>query len=338
MRAALLALLAGLLASAGWIAMAAAQADVMPSYLAAWLFWIAVPMGALPVVMALEALGASEWGMLPVLRRALLLLPAGSVFAIPVLMRTQTLFRRPGVADPLPADWMAPGFFIGRAIVILVVLSLLAVLFSRTPGAPRRGIAVLGLLLHVSLASVAAVDWVMALQPGLGSSGFGLLLISSQIGVAACLAAFLLAVRTRGVLLPQGLGVLLAVLLAGWGFLHFTQYLVVWSANLPKEITWYQARTPGFGIPMVWFAIAATLIAVATLPSGLARIPAVMASLAAMLLLVHLGETIWLVVPAFRGAFGLSLPDFLAVIGLGGLLCTLLLAEPDTRRRTHAAV
>ena len=53
----LLAIAIGLLAAAGWTAMALADADVMPSYLAAWLFALAVPLGALPLVMALELIG-----------------------------------------------------------------------------------------------------------------------------------------------------------------------------------------------------------------------------------------------------------------------------------------
>ena len=321
----LLAIAVGVLGAAGWIVMALADADVMASYLAAWLFWMAVPLGALPLVMALEALGLAAWPALLTLRRACLLLPVGSVLALPVLFSTAALFRRPDIDSPLPAAWMAPGFFIARAVVILAVLSVLAVLFSRTPAAPRRGLAMLGLALHVCLVSLAAVDWVLALQPGIGSSAFGVLLMASQLGVAACLAAFLLAVNTRGAAPLSGLGLLLAVLLATWAFLHFMQFLVIWSANLPHEVTWYTARTPGLGSFTVWFGVAACVVALGLLPTRLSQAPAVLATLAAMLLTLHLAETLWLVTPAFRGSFIVTLPDALAVLGLGGLLVGLLL-------------
>ncbi len=340
-RGALLALAVGVLAGAGWIALALASAEVMPSYLAAWLFWIAVPLGALPLVMVLECTGGPAWAVTPILRRILLLLPAGALFVLPVLLRTAPLFRRQGVRDPLPAAWMSPGFFITRAVVILVLLSLLALLFSRTPkNGPRRRTASLGLFLHVCLMSLAAVDWVLALQPGLGSSAIGLLLIASQLGVGGCLAAFVVAVGTRGVLLQPGLGTLLAALLAGWAFLHFIQFLVVWSANLPSEIVWYQARTPGFGGAVIWFAVVAVAAGLAILPTGLARVPAVLATLAATLLVMHLTETFWLVTPAFRGRFTLTLADALAALGLGGLLVGLLLAalrhEPELGQHATA--
>ena len=321
----LLAIAIGLLAAAGWTAMAMADADVMPSYLAAWLFWMAVPFGALPLVMGLEALGRSEWPALLTLRRACLLLPVGAVLALPVLFSTAVLFRRPDIDSPLPAAWMAPGFFIARAVVILAVLSVLAVLFSRTPAVPRRGLAMAGLAMHVCLVSLAAVDWVLALQPGIGSSAFGVLLMASQIGIAASLAAFLLAVNTPAAGSLSGLGVLLAVLLASWAFLHFMQFLVIWSANLPHEVVWYTARTPGLGSFTVWFGVAACVLTLALLPTALAKAPAVLATVAAMLLTLHLAETLWLVTPAFRGSFVVTLPDALAVFGLGGLLVGLLL-------------
>ncbi len=327
----------GLLGAICWLVMAIANASVMPSYLAAWLFWMAMPLGALPIVLALEGVGMLDWGLLVLLRRVLLLLPAGALFVIPVLLRTAPLYRRADMTDKLPVAWMAPGWFAIRTCVILLLLSLLALVFSRTPRSPRRATAGIGLLLHVCLVSVAAVDWVMSLQPGLGSSAFGMLLILSQVSIAGCLAAFVTAVGTspRGVL-PGGLGALLAVLLGGWATLHFMQYLVVWSANLPKEITWYQARMPGAGIFSVWFAVAACVIGLAVLPTALARVPAVLASLAAMLLLVHLVETLWLVTPAFRGSFVVTWADAFAVLGIGGLLLALLGILPKGGRHAVA--
>ena len=322
MRAAVVALLVGVLAGAGWWAAGAAA----PSYLAGWLFWIGVPMGALPLVMGFEAAGLGAWPTVLVLRRMLLLLPVGAVFVIPVLVGYAGLFQRPGVAGALPPAWMAPGFFIGRAIVILAVLSLLAMLFSRQPRRPRVALAGLGMVLHLCLVTVAAVDWVMSLQPGLGSSVFGLLVIATQLGLAACLATFLLAVTTRGMPMPTGSGLVLAVLILTGAFLEFIQFLVVWSANLPAEVAWYLARGAGLGSVAVWFCVTVSLAGLVLLLTPLARVPAALASLAATLVLAHLAELLWLVTPAFRGVFTVTLADALAVLGLGGLLVGLLLA------------
>ncbi len=325
MRVGLSAFALGVLAAAGWALLAGVGGGAMPSYLAAWLFWLGVPMGALPLVMGIEGLGGTGGSLLPVLRRMLLLLPAGALFVIPVLLASAGLFNRAGVQSPLPGWWTAPGFLSARAVVILAALSLLALAFSRAPGRPRRGLAAFGLVTHLCLVSVAAVDWVLTLQPGLGSSGIGLLLIVGQMGLAAALAGFVLAVRTAsGARLPHGTGLLLAVLLALWAFLHFLQFLVVWSANLPAEAAWYLARTPGWGGGAMWFAATAILLGCVLLPSSLGRVPVVLASLAATALLAHLAESLWLVTPAFRGAFSVTLADGLAVLGIGGLLVGLL--------------
>ena len=34
-----------------------------------------------------------------------------------------------------------------------------------------------------------------------------------------------------------------------WTYFAFSQYLIIWSANLPEETTWYVARTRGGGSP-----------------------------------------------------------------------------------------
>ena len=47
----------GLLVAA-WLLGRLAGAALMPSYLADWLFWSALPMGALPVVMLLDLAGS----------------------------------------------------------------------------------------------------------------------------------------------------------------------------------------------------------------------------------------------------------------------------------------
>ena len=325
MKPALAALLVGVLASAGWVLAAVVGADVMPSYLAGWLLVFGIPAGALLLVLAQEALGYVGWSVLPMLRRAVLLLPVVSLFAIPLLLLQHGLYGRPGLDGSAPAAWAGRGGFDVRMIVILVVLSVFAVIFSRTPARPRRSLAVLGCMLQIPLLSVAAVDWVMALQPGLNSSSIGLLMISSQLGTACCLVGFVVAVRSSTRFPDQGMALLLTAVLALWGFLHFVQYLVIWSADLPGEIVWYQARLGGVGSAAVAFAAVATFLALAILPSALGRVPAVLASTTAMLLLAHLIETLWLVTPAFRGHFSITAPDLLATFGFGALMIGLTL-------------
>ena len=331
-RTALICLGLGVLAGFGWWLLGGPA--VMASYFAAWLFWIGVPMGALALVMGFEAAGGLGSPLLPPLRRMLPLLPLGTVFALPLRGSVRELFARSGAADALPSWWTAAGTLTLRDGVILMVLSLLALLFWFRPRRPRRRLSTLGLLVLLFLGSVVAVDWVLAPQPALGSSLAGLLLIAGQVALAGAVAGFVLAVGTRArERLPQDAGLLVALLVAGWAFLQFAQFLVVWSANLPEEAGWYLARLSGIGIPVVAFAAVVAVLAVVLLPM-VGRVPAAMASIAFTVALALLLVSLWFVLPAYRGGFAPTLTDVLAVIGLGGLLLGVMLL--GTRRSKHA--
>ena len=47
------------------------------------------------------------------------------------------------------------------------------------------------------------------------------------------------------------LGKLLFAFVVFWGYIAFSQYLLVWYANLPEETQWYRrgSPAPGFGSP-----------------------------------------------------------------------------------------
>jgi len=216
---------------------------------------------------------------------------------------------------------------------VLLVWSALALLFLR-PGRPRA-LALLGLVVHLFAATLLAMDLAMAVAPGLNSTAYGLVLIASQCGIAFS-AAVLLAALPRAAArapaaapgapgLPGSVIATLLWLLAAWMFLQFNQYLVIWSANLPREIVWYQQRDAGLGRAAEWFGLLAFLVPLlaATVPR-LARDARVLAGLAGLVLLMHLVETLWLITPSFRGAFTLSLADLLGLAGIGGVLCALL--------------
>ncbi|WP_428484793.1 hypothetical protein [Rhodopila sp.] len=323
---------------------------VMPSYLAAWLFWVALPVGALPLVMGMELAGLARSYVMPPLRRMLVLLPVAAVFAIPILLRVHSLY--PWTQTPqhgLAVRWFSPGFFIGRMIVFLLIWVVLALVFLRSPPAGkttgRRGLAILGLLLHLFIGTLAATDWAMSIDMGFGSSCFGLLLIIAQCGTALS-AAVLLAGGGRPIItstgqdepgeagepstLPQQFAVMMLAVLGAWFFLHFTQFLVVWSADLPREVVWYQHRGAGLGAAAEWLGFIGFVLALfLLLPRRLAGQPRLVAAVAALLLLVHLVEMYWLITPAVRGRFTLTVSDGLTMLGVCGLsIATLLMRRP----------
>jgi hypothetical protein len=299
--------------------------QTMPSYLAAWLFIAALPFGALPLVMAadlLNAAGQPSPGTLMFaapLRRQLLLAPLAALLVIPVLFRVHPLFFHGAhLATPLARAWMAPAHYIIRVILYLIVWTILALIFARPPAPdrPQRpAMAVFGLLLHFIIGAMAATDFAMAVEPKWTSADFGLIFIASQSLIALSFAmlrqgrAWMPATRQATVLLG---------LVGVWMFLQFTQFLAIWSANMPAEVIWYLHRDAAGGHTIEWIGfIGGFVLPLIILPM---RRHAGVAAMAALLLAVQALEMLWLITPSFRAKFALLGIDIIELIGLLGIV------------------
>ncbi|KAB1073942.1 hypothetical protein [Methylobacterium planeticum] len=288
----------------------------MLSYLAAWLVLLALPAGALPVVIVMERLasagGTPDTGLLAALRRLLALMPVAALLGIPILATLGLLYpwaRGAGAATPLAGIWLTPAFVAGRAVLVLGTWLWLARRFSAPRERDARS-AILGVGLHAVIGTLVVTDLVLSLDHRLGSSLGGLLLLTAWSGLAVA-AAVLLAPGPAGS--PEGEArlILLVVLTALWAFLHFVQFLVVWSANLPAEVLWYFARGgwSGRGLAILGGGVA-LLGAVLTLRprQRTARL------LAWPIVALHAVEMFWFVTPALRDRFGLGWTDLLALV------------------------
>ncbi|POR40779.1 hypothetical protein [Methylobacterium sp. V23] len=300
----LLRLAAGLAA----LALAVLLGDWQAGYLAAWLTLLALPLGALPLVAGLDALAPERFAILrPALVGGLRLMPVAALLALPLIAVVPVLYpfaTGTPAATPLAAIWTTPPFLAARLVAALALW-----LWLGRRAAAGRGPAALVLGLHAVLATLVSFDLITALDPRLGSSLIGLLMLVAWSG-AALAAALLVTRRPEAGLLP------LALLTATWAFLHFVQFLVVWSANLPAEVSWYLARGGllGRGLSLAG-GTAALLAAALTLRPG----PWTTRAVAALTLAVHAGEMAWLVTPAARGAFVVTGPDVLAGLGVAAV-------------------
>jgi hypothetical protein len=121
--------------------------------------------------------------------------------------------------------------------------------------------------------------------------------------------------------------VLLVVVLA-WAYVNFAQFVVVWSANLPGEILWYQAREAAIGESAVWFALAVGFVVpvFVLLPARASASGTTVAAMAALVLVAQALEMLWLVTPAFRHHFAVRATDLLVLAGIGGILVASVLA------------
>lgn len=322
----LLALLACLLA--GW----RAPREVLLSYLFAWLCWLAPALGSVGLLMV-HALTGGDWGLAlrPALLAASRRLPLLALLLLPVLLGAAWLFPwAQAPADPVLVRqrwWLNTPFFVLRAVLLLALWLWLAHGLRRrldTPAAAR--FAAGGLVLYGLSVSVAAVDWVVSLVPGWHSSVFGILLATAQLLAAAALAvAVSVGMRDEAAAAwtsrrLNDLGSILLVLLLGWGYLAFMDYLTVWIADLPAETVWYLPRVQ---TPWRWLGafllVFHLIVPFAVLLSRQAKQRvAWLTGVALWLFLAQIAYVAWLVLPGLR-THALAWSDALAWLGIGGL-------------------
>lgn len=336
----LLLLLAGLLLSL------IAGVAAMPSYLADWVFWSALPVGALPVVMVLDLAGPrGGFGIEAALRRLLLLMPIAALLLIPMLVRPAAVFGWAGghgFSTPFGQAWMTHGGFIVRSIIYFIIWSLLALPFLAPPVPgnlrARRNLAAVGLFVFMITATLAAADWAMAVAPAWSSAEFGLLLIAAQATIAISVAVLTAGAGWR-LANPEVAASLLLIGVVTWAFMQFIQYLVIWSGDKPGEITWYMQRDNLGGAIVVWFGLIGGLLipfSVLHVPR-LRRHPRTLPAMALLILCIQALGMLWLITPSLRHYFAVSGMDILELAGIGGVMLGLFLGPPLRRRHAEIA-
>ena len=344
------ALAVGLLFSALFIAGAFLdRTQFFHAYLVGFIFWAGITLGSLALLM-LQHLTGGAWGV--VIRRVLeastRTLPLIILLFIPVVIGLAQIYpwmdaaqMNSPVLQVKAAKFLNPSFFITRAAIYFGLWSLLALLLNwlslkqdRTTeskyGKQMRMLSGPGLGIFIITVTFAAIDWVMSLDPSWSSTIFGLIFVASWTMSALAftiLASAWLSQRTpmNAVLQPshfQDLGNLTLTLVMLWTYFAFSQYLIIWSGNLPEETTWYVARKHGgWGAIALAIAILQFAFPFLILLSRSAKQSArTLATLALQILAMRALDVIWLIEPTFhREYFHLSWMDVVAPIAMGGL-------------------
>ena len=242
------------------------------AYLYAYLFWTGIALGCFSILMLAHLVGGT-WGA--VIRRPLeagaRLLPMMAVLFIPVILGMRYLYewtdpewqsRHSGNLMHFKLWWLStPGFVIRAAIYFAVWIGITLLLNRWGDEQDRTGDPTIfrrmqlfsgpGLVLYVATMTLAAFDWAMSLDPDWVSTIWGLLFVVAQaLGTMAMVIALLALLSDRrpflGVVsIPifHDLGNLLMAFTMLWAYISFSQYLLIWSANIPEEASYYVART-----------------------------------------------------------------------------------------------
>ena len=344
------ALICGLVASAfAILGLYFDREQFFRSYLLAFVYWVSLSLGSLLLLMVHHLVGG-RWGF--ALRR---LLEGGTrtlllmfVLGIPVLLGIHELYEW-SHADVVANDeilqkkavFLNPTFFVIRYVIYFLIWGALAVLLNKWTAeqdltaetSPTRRMQILsgpGVVVFVLITTFSAIDWIMSLEPHWFSTIYAAIFIIGQMLmtwafmtlVAVQLSRYqpLSALLTNERLRDLGTFMLGFVML--WAYTSFSQFLIIWSGNLPEEITWYYTRLKGgwqnvgYMLVVFHFFVPMVLLVSSRLK---ARIP-ILVSIAAGLMAMRLLDLFWITAPAFdKTGFTIHWLDVVLPIAIGGL-------------------
>lgn len=253
----------------GWIT---TPREFFVAYLFGEFFFVGLSLGSLGILM-IHHLTAGYWGygVRRFLEAAVGNLPLLALLFVPIFFGLSELYpwKHPDLAatHELLAKKLGylntPGFVVRTVVVfaIWIVMSRLLLKWSAEqdvtvsvePTRKMRTLSGPGLVIYPLTMTFAAVDWIMSLEADWYSTMFPVLVCIGQILGALALIILLFA-RTAdsSAVAPLAgqetfhkLGNLLLAFVMMWAYLAFAQLLVVWSGNLPPEISWYLHRIAG---------------------------------------------------------------------------------------------
>jgi hypothetical protein len=318
------------------------------SWLVSFLFFLSLALGALFFVL-IQYASQGGWGI--VLRRigetTFCTLPVLAVLFIPVLFGLHDLYEWtvPGATDhDAVLRWKAPflnvPFFLTRAALYFAIWSFIALTYFRgsrgqdvtgdpATSARLRRFAGPAIIVLALTSTFASIDWIMSLTPHWYSTMFGVYFFAgSFVGFIALLSVVAVAMRGAGLLDAvistehlHDVGKFLFAFTAFWAYIAFSQFFLMWYANLPEETIWYKARIEGSWLPVSLFLMAGHfgIPFLYLMGRTVKRKGATLAVGGAWILAMHFVDIYWQVMPTLHPeGFSPSPLDVAAFLAVGG--------------------
>ena len=318
------------------------------SYLVAYVFWMGLALGGLVLAMMAHTTGGA-WGVM--IRRineaAAAVMPLMFVASLPLFFGMRDLYEwaRPEVVanDPILTDklWYLnfPHFYIRQAADALVWLGMAFALRYLSTRQDKEGampfyvtmqrISSIGLVIYVLSVTFWAIDWVMSLDPHWYSTIYGLLFVGGQGFSSFAFSIYVLILLAQYAPMRDAvtskhlhdLGKLQFAFVMLWAYFNFSQYIIIWSANLPEENPWYLTRMQGgwqyVSIVMILFHFALPFMLL--LSRDIKKNPNRMKPVVLFLMFIQLVDVFWLAAPSHMQKLTLHWLDIAAPVALGGL-------------------
>jgi hypothetical protein len=331
------------------------------SYLTAFAYFLSIALGGLFFVLIQFATRAG-WSV--VIRRiaeqVMGTLPIFVLLFIPVVFGMHDLYHwtHAELYDPSSdkfdsilagkQGYLNESFFLIRAGFYLIVWVALSQYFlkksiaqdksgDQTITAQLQKWSALGLALYALTQSFAAFDWLMSLDPHWYSTMYGVYFFAgSFVAIFAVLAIFMIGLsRPSGVLHGiatvehrHDLGKLLFGFTVFWAYIAFSQYFLIWYANIPEETLFYAHRMEsGWMKVSIFLMVGHFGVPFCLLMSRhMKRSRKALTALACWMLFMHYVDLYYLIIPNNLAAHGFhpSIVDLLAFVGVGGFFAAML--------------
>jgi hypothetical protein len=327
-----------------------AGAQFFHSYIFAFFFWMVLSIGGLLVLM-INHLTEGVWGLM--IRRhlesAAWTIPLMAALFIPIIVGMSELYHWTDPAflaeDEVVAAKVAylnTPFWLARAVLYFVIWIGLAYLFNRwSAEEDARGhsealrsrfknLAGPGIVVLVLSWTFASTDWGMSLEPEWFSSMYPVTFIASGLVLTFAFAIIVLNLLAGRGLLPYNipvdrlhdLGKFLFAFTVVWAYVNFSEYLIIWSGNVPELTPFHGHRSTGgwefLGIAMIFghFFIPFFLLLSRTTKRNLSYLT----TIAVYMILIEILWYFWKIIPAFYPeGLHFSWTDVTALLGIGGL-------------------
>lgn len=305
-----------------------APQQLLRGYLIGFMWCLGLTLGSMALLM-LGHLSGGNWFMLSrrIMEAATRTLPLMAVLFLPIALGMKSLYVWASAdAATLATDhvlaakhaYLNPTGWVVRAIIYFALWLLWAWKLNsgsaRQDTDPRPEVwqglkawAAPGILMYGLTITLAAVDWMMSLDPHWFSTIYGLLILAGQLLSTYSFCAVMLVWLAkdepiRDVLFEDRLhdmGKLMLAMTMVWAYFSFSQWLIIWNGNLPEEITWYLARIKGAwgGVAIALVFLQFALPFMLLLSRDLKRDRRKLVPLAILVIVMRLVDLCWLIVP-----------------------------------------
>lgn len=253
------------------------------SWLLAFMFFLSLCLGGLFLVLVHHLFDAG-WSV-PIRRFCehigCLLTPWMALFFLPIALLAPTIYSWMNVAVPehdhaLHAKWplFTRAMWYALAAFCFVVWAWLsrglrrASLEQDRTGAAActyrmRRYAAVGIFLFAVTLTIAAIMWMKGLMYQWFSTMYGVYYFAGSAWLTVATVYFITMVLKRNGTLSAVLhehqfyflGTLMFAFTVFYAYIHFSQYFIIWNANMPEETFWYVVREKG-----TWFYVGLVII------------------------------------------------------------------------------